>query len=219
MKVNTDAVLLGALAKAEKGDSILDIGTGTGVIALMLAQRFAQSCVDAVEIDPAAAETASKNFENSCFKNRVNAYGQSFQDFFVNNPSKKYDLIVSNPPFFLNSLKSEDEKKQVARHTDDFFFKDLLEQASDRLSNHGKLTFILPPVAFSIVCQIAAGLNMLLLEKITVHSFEESAAHRFIATFGFKEARYTENKMVIYDDPQKHSSQYSDLLKDFLIIF
>ena len=106
MKVNTDGVLLGALVQATDPQSILDIGTGTGVIALMLAQRFSVAEIEAIEIDQAAYETALMNFNNLRFSNRLKAHNNSFQKFSVEQPDKRYDLIVSNPPFFLNSLGS-----------------------------------------------------------------------------------------------------------------
>ena len=106
MKINTDGVLLGALVEADHPKSILDIGTGTGVIALMLAQRFANAQIDAVEIDPSAAETARRNFANSPFAERLNLFPVGFGEFFDQYPDKKYDLVVSNPPFYINSLKS-----------------------------------------------------------------------------------------------------------------
>src|SRR5437879_3258817 len=98
MKINTDGVLLGALAEADQPENILDIGTGTGVIALMTAQRFENARIDAVEIDQSAAETARRNFSNSPFAERMNLYSMGFEQFFESNPDKKYDLIVSNPP-------------------------------------------------------------------------------------------------------------------------
>src|SRR3954467_12793908 len=109
MKINTDGVLLGALAEADKPQHILDIGTGTGVIALMLAQRFTIAMVDAVEIDEQAAETAKSNFENSVFANRVNLYAEGFESY-LSRLDKQYDLIVSNPPFYINSLESPEAK-------------------------------------------------------------------------------------------------------------
>src|SRR3954468_23378981 len=101
MKINTDGVLLGALATADEPGNILDIGTGTGVIALMLAQRFANATVDAVEIDQQAARTAESNFNNSVFSNRANLYAEAFESY-LSRSDKKYELIVSNPPFYIN---------------------------------------------------------------------------------------------------------------------
>ena len=106
MKINTDGVLLGAMAGADDSQTILDIGTGTGVIALMLAQRSANAKVDAVEIDTDAAQTAERNFKGSPFADRLNIFPWSFEDYFDRFTTLKYDLIVSNPPFYIASLKS-----------------------------------------------------------------------------------------------------------------
>src|SRR3569832_358514 len=105
MKINTDGVLLGALADANSPKTILDIGTGTGVIALMLAQRFTRAKIDAVEIDEQATETAVRNFADSPLAERLTVYPFGFVDFFDKYPGRRYDLIVSNPPFYINSLK------------------------------------------------------------------------------------------------------------------
>ena len=119
MKINTDGVLLGAIAGEGEPLNILDIGTGTGVIALMLAQRFTDAKIDAVEIDEQAAITAKNNFSNSPFKNRLTLYANGFEQFFEDYPGKRYDLIVSNPPFYINSLQSPGVKTNLAKHAAD----------------------------------------------------------------------------------------------------
>ena len=126
MKINTDGVLLGALASAENTKKILDIGTGTGVIALMLAQRFPEAEINAVEIDPASAETAGQNFKNSPFANRLQIHPTSIQNFWMQKQHQQYDLIVSNPPFYLDSLTSPQENKTLAKHAAPQFFENLL---------------------------------------------------------------------------------------------
>src|ERR1700743_597427 len=103
MKINTDGVLLGALTEADKPETILDIGTGTGVIALMLAQRFTDAKIDTVEIDIDTAQTAERNFKASPFADRLTVYALGFESYFEKYPEKKYDLIVSNPPFYIDS--------------------------------------------------------------------------------------------------------------------
>jgi len=115
MKVNTDGVLLGAMASAAGPGRILDIGTGTGVIALMLAQRFPSARVEAIEVDALAAKLAGENFIRSTFATRISAQAVALADF---QPMEAFDLIVSNPPFFLHALKSRDYRKRVSRHTE-----------------------------------------------------------------------------------------------------
>ncbi len=111
MKINADGVLLGAMADANKPAKILDIGTGTGVIALMLAQRYTDAKIDAIEIDADAAQTAKRNFTASAFADRLSVYASGFESYFEQFPKRKYDLIVSNPPFYIDSLKSPVLKK------------------------------------------------------------------------------------------------------------
>ena len=144
MKINTDGVLLGVLADADRPHAILDIGTGTGVIALMLAQRFATANIDAVEIDQSAADTAESNFKNSSFAERLTIYPSGFAEFFDQEPGKKYDLIVSNPPFYINSLRSPEAKMELAKHADRLFFEELLSSASNHIHESGVLCMILP---------------------------------------------------------------------------
>src|SRR5690606_5311480 len=141
MKINTDGVLLGAYVQANNPYRILDIGTGTGVIALMLAQRFQDANIDAVEIDIEAYQTSLDNFKNSPFASRIQGNLGSFEDLQVAN---KYDLIVSNPPFYTNSLHNPDARKKIARHADFDFFKKLLDFAKTNVSDKGQLDLILP---------------------------------------------------------------------------
>src|SRR5690606_30727897 len=130
MKINTDGVLLAAMATADFPTRILDVGTGTGVISLMLAQRFPSATIDAIEIDVKAADTARGNFEESPFSDRLTSYAMALDKF---EPKAGYDLIVSNPPFFLNSLRNNDSRKGMARHTDMGFFDQLLARSQQWL--------------------------------------------------------------------------------------
>jgi tRNA1Val (adenine37-N6)-methyltransferase len=118
MRINTDGVLLGVIAEHSAPSRILDIGTGTGVIALMLAQRYENAFVDAVEIDPSAANRASLNFNTSIYAARMAAHGIAIEDY---TPIDRYDLIVSNPPYFVNDLKSTEVRKGIARHAHEDF--------------------------------------------------------------------------------------------------
>lgn len=219
MKINTDGVLLGALAEADQPKNILDIGTGTGVIALMLAQRFENARIDAVEIDQGAAETASRNFSNSPFAERMNLYPAGFEQFFESNPDKKYDLIVSNPPFFINSLKSPKAGKQLAKHADRNFFERLINTSSDHLTANGLLCLILPIGTAELVSSLVSKVNLHQLNNIKIHSFENSEPHRLIQYFGFKQTPVNEEKFVIYKSVGNYSEEYVKLLKPYFIAF
>ena len=133
MKINTDGVLLGAFSFAIEPKNILDVGTGTGVIALMLAQKFCDAQLEAVEIDAEAALTAEINFRNSAFAERLKVFPLSFERYFEQLVATKFDLIVSNPPFYIDSLKSPGAKKAIAKHTDIRFFENLLKAVSIHL--------------------------------------------------------------------------------------
>jgi tRNA1Val (adenine37-N6)-methyltransferase len=219
MKVNTDGVLLGALAKAPAPKTILDIGTGTGVIALMLAQRFEKAQIDAVEIDEAAAKTAEDNFKRSKFAERLQLFASGFDEYFEAHPEKQYDLIVSNPPFFLNSLASSGAKKNLARHTDDAFFERLVKCVSAHLTINGVCVMILPLETARVVKEIVIANGLYLQRVVDIKSFADVPGHRQILTFG-KQQKEIENKiLVIYEDPKVYSSAYQYTLKDFLTIF
>lgn len=219
MKINTDGVLLGALTVAAEPKSILDIGTGTGVIALMMAQRFAGAKIDAIEIDAKAAETADSNFSNSVFSDRLTVYADSFQNYFNNNPDNKYDLIVSNPPFHIDSLKSAGAERELAKHADRNFFADLTHYVSQHLSETGTFWVILPLVTSQLLKDIMHGTNLELANTTTIHSFIDSEPHRELLAFNSSGNSENYEKFVIYYAEKEYSLQYKNVLKGFLTIF
>ncbi|MHB8209445.1 tRNA1(Val) (adenine(37)-N6)-methyltransferase [Mucilaginibacter sp.] len=219
MKINTDGVLLGALAEAENPQSILDIGTGTGVIALMLAQRFSSAQIDAVEIDEPASLTATKNFESSLFAERLILIKQDFKKHFDEQTEEKYDLIVSNPPFYINSLESPKANKTVAKHTDKDFFEDLITGVVQHLTKNGLCWLILPLQAAELVKDLALKSSLFLEKAINVHSFEHSTPHREILCFGLNRHEAENSKLVIYESVGNYSTDYKLLLKPYFIAF
>lgn len=219
MKINTDGVLLGALAGTAEYSTILDIGTGTGVIALMLAQRFADAQIDAVEIDESAAITAGSNFKNSPFADRLTLFPASFGDFFVGHSDKKYDLIVSNPPFYINSLQSPGVKKNLAKHAGEGFFEGLIETVANHLTENGTCWLVLPIDTAELVKTLATQYQLHLQKIIKVYSFKNDEPHREILALGFDISQSEEERLVIYDSPKVYSKRYQEILKDFLTIF
>ncbi len=219
MKINTDGVLLGALVTADKPEFILDIGTGTGVIAMMLAQRFDEVGIHAVEIDESAASTAAYNFRNSPFANRLSLHPLGFQGFFAAYPGSKYDLIVSNPPFYINSLLSPGAKKNQAKHAGDGFFEELMQGVSYHLTSVGVCWLVLPPDTAALVKELAVQQGLYLQKIIYIHSFEADVPHREIVAFGLQSAQLREERLVIYDEPKVYSASYTNALKNFLTIF
>jgi tRNA1Val (adenine37-N6)-methyltransferase len=144
MKIGTDGVLLGAWAPVEQNPfSILDIGTGTGIIALMLAQRSTAQQIDALEIDEQAYEQATDNFENSPWNDRLFCFHAGL-DEFMKEPEDEYDLIVSNPPFYAEDYKTNNDQRDLARFQDALPFEDLIEAADLLLSENGILAVIIP---------------------------------------------------------------------------
>jgi tRNA1Val (adenine37-N6)-methyltransferase len=219
MKVNTDGVLLGALAEGDKAVTVLDIGTGTGIIALMLAQRFPQAQIDAVELDETAAQTARLNFETSSFAGRLQIYVQSFQQYHENHSYKSYDLIVSNPPFYIQSLQSPQAGKNLAKHAGNGFFDELVKISAQQLSPDGELCLILPLTTAAMVIQIAVEYGLFVRQIIHIQSYPNSAAHRQILTFGFHQTQIEEQGLIIYNKPMVYADEYKSVLKEFLTIF
>ncbi len=218
MKINTDGVLLGATASAENPKTILDIGTGTGVIALMLAQRFSEAKIDAVEIDLASAKTAAKNFENSPFANRLNLYPIAIENFWLQKQHQQYDLIVSNPPFYLDTLISPKENKTLAKHTVPDFFENLVKNIPGFLTAKGFFWLILPVKTALVVKDLATGL-LFLQEEVAISSFPNKPPHRYVLSFGPKKTNTIYSALNIYESENVYSQSYQTLLKGFLTIF
>ncbi|WP_419788758.1 tRNA1(Val) (adenine(37)-N6)-methyltransferase [Mucilaginibacter sp. X4EP1] len=219
MKINTDGVLLGALAVANNPASILDIGTGTGVIALMLAQRYAAAKVDAIEIDTEAAKTAERNFRASAFANKLALYAEGFETYFDQYPENKYDLIVSNPPFYIDSLKSPGAKKTLAKHTDIDFFERLINAVARHLSPDGCFLLIVPTTMADLLISLAANDSMFLQRTISIQSYLHSEPHRVILSFGQEKPSIETSSFVIYEDEGVYSTGYKELLKPYFINF
>ena len=219
MKVNTDGVLLGVLCQTESPLRMLDIGTGTGVISLILAQRFPAANITAVEIDESASLTAKRNFEQSAFSSRLEVLHTSFEGYLGSDQAGKFDLIISNPPFFIFLLRSDDHSKGVARHTDLVFFENLLRESAAHLQPGGQLVLILPQRISEIVQASAQAYGLSLLRCISICSFDDSDPHRHILAFGSNQGDTETERFVIYDKPKQYSAQYRDALKDFFTIF
>lgn len=218
MKVNTDGVLLALLASdSTPHEHILDIGTGTGVVALICAQRFSKALIDAVEIDQKSAATASVNFKNSIFNARLNVCPLPFQSFDIGE--KKYDLIISNPPFFLNSLKNQNVNKAIARHASLAFFDDLLVFSIKSLSIHGSLTLILPIDIASFVIQEGESRGLFLNREIAVLSYAYSKPHRKIISLSKLSEECVRSQFVIYEELGSYTEEYQNLLRDYFTIF
>lgn len=212
MKVGTDAMLLGSMAGSSDPSQVLDVGTGTGVIALMMAQRFDQARVDAVEIDSAAFEEAKGNVETSIFKHRMNIIRSDFLEF---STTKKYDLIVSNPPYFMNSLKNSDRSKTLARHADDLSAHQFLTKSFELLENGGQVQVIIP---FDLVPSWeSAGLEsgLFINHIVEVKGKPSTEVNRAILTFGRESRERTEDLFTVRNNDNTYSEEYIELTSEF----
>jgi tRNA1Val (adenine37-N6)-methyltransferase len=214
MRVNTDGVLLGAMASGKNPKHILDIGTGTGVIALMLAQRFKKAAIHAVEIDENAAATAGRNFQSSVFHDRLSISNTAIEQF---NDPQQFDLIVSNPPYFVNDLKSSEEKKGLARHTDVHFFKTLLAKVDELLTAEGTFWFVLPVKQAEMMVNDGVGMNLHLKKLIHLHSDESKPEFRRIVALCRTKIKPEVEHFYIYQSEKVYTDAYIELLKDFFL--
>ena len=223
MKVGTDGVLLGAWSSIEhEPKSILDIGAGTGVIALQLAQRSSASTIDAIEIDDQAHEQCTHNFENSDWADRLFCYHASVQEF-AGEMEHKYDLIVSNPPFF-KAPKSIDAQTQntsqeraVARFTDTLPFKHLVVCAAHLLSQNGVFCTILPHKEADSFIEIAAQ-NKLFISKIcTIRGIKTSKIKRCMLAFSLHQSKPKTQELIIEVSRHNYTQEYKNLVRDFYV--
>ena len=214
MKVGTDAVLLGAWVDPGNASTILDVGTGAGVIALMLAQRCADTLVDAVEINNEAYLDASENFERSPWKSRLRLYQTSIQNF---RPKKRYDLIVSNPPYFVKSLKPPDVGRQHARHTDSLSFDELIRSAIELLQPNGRLAVVLPSQEAMIFEKLAAVHHLFCKRKCAFRTRAHKPVERSLMEFSTQSGKMTEEELCLYSEGSEWSPGYRTLTKEFYL--
>ena len=206
MKVGTDGVLLGAWAP--NGTRILDVGTGSGLIARMLMQRFPEAQVEGIDIDEQAVAQA--------IQNGVNSYVSRVQNW----QAEQYDLIVSNPPYFQNSLKNPDKGREMARHTDTLSYEDLAHHSARLLTENGQLALILPAQAETEIRQLAATEGLYLTHVTRVYSKEGKPAKRVLMAFEKTSLRHddiTFDSLVLEDEKGGRSAAYSELCRDFYL--
>lgn len=216
MKINTDGVLLGAIATQQNAKYILDIGTGTGVIAMMLAQRFKNAQVDAVEIDEQAALAAQENFNNSDFVANCSAH---HNDIAVFQTNRKYDLMVSNPPYFVNDLKNQEHRKGIARHAGSQLFESMLERVAELLDKSGSFWFILPVKQAEYMVKIASTYTLSPSVVIHLHSDESKPEFRWIVCLDYTDKVTLHQNLNIYETEGVYTAAYKELLKDFFLAF
>lgn len=215
MKVGTDGVLLGAWVNVS-GDNILDIGTGTGLISLMMAQRNEKAVIDAIDIDSDAVSQAKDNIENSPFGNRINSWNASLQEF-SSKAEKRYDVIVSNPPFFVQSLKSPNKERSLARHTDSLPVADLIGLSASLLSQAGRISFIYPFDYKEELIKLAEQYKLSVSRITNVFPTLDSVPKRILIELSKEEVTPIENDLIIEKARHVYSDGFTALLKDFYL--
>ncbi len=214
MKVGTDAVLLGAIADCQSVKSILDIGTGSGIISLMLAQR-SKAAIDGVEIDKDSYLKARQNFRKSPWAERLTAIHDSFQDY-CKKANTTYDLIVSNPPFFSKSFMPGSEEKRISRHDESLNFSDLVSGAEKLLAISGQMVLILPFLEKNRMINIAGKHNLHLFSCLEIYPKADKIPNRVILQFRREEPRNVEIKPFVLRNPDNsYSKSYLQITKDF----
>ena len=215
MKVGTDGVLLGAWTEVKKTQTLLDIGTGTGLVALMLAQRSTAE-IDAVEIDENSCIQAQENVTRAPWKERIKIYHSSVQDY-TKCCSKRYNLIVSNPPFFENAYKASKPPRTVARHTDLFSAVDLLNVSEQLLDEGGRLAVIYPTEAANRFQEKAQELGFFCNQKLLVKPTPTSSTKRILMELSKRQKNQSENTLIIETERHIYTPEFIDLVKDFYL--
>lgn len=240
MKVGTDGVLVGAWAPLTTARHILDIGTGSGLIALMAAQRNESATIDAVEMETTAATQAAENVAASPWQNRITVYPLSIQNFLAARESRpvpaetrkdistlsataaeKYDAIVSNPPFFDETTPSPDHKRTAARHTVSLSFEELMRCAAALLVAGGTFTLIHPATATAAVQEAAALHRLTCVGLCAVRTTPRKEAKRMLATYQKSPARmaFRRETLTIHTDDGGYDEAYVALTREFYIGF
>jgi len=219
MKVNTDGVLLGAWADVSRASKMLDIGSGTGVIALMLAQRCPSATVHAVEIDAVAVEAVKENALASPWSSRIEAFCASFQDF-AGETTHRYNLVVSNPPFFIQSLKSPYEGRNLSRHAEQLPYEDLVEGINHVLDDDGIFAAIFPYAESGVFIALAANHGLYCVRKTYVHPFAGGRIKRVLLELSRTRGPLEETDLAIRVGVDlDYTDEYKALTRDFYLAF
>lgn len=217
MKIGTDSVLLGAWANLDHNPfSVLDIGAGTGVLSLMIAQRSNAELIDALEIDSDAYEQCVENFEQSTWGDRLFCYHASL-DEFTNEIDDQYDLIISNPPFYSEDSKTNIPERDLARFQDAMPFQHLLQCASKLLSENGLFSVIIPYKEEQNFIQLASDFSLFPNRILHVKGAENTPIKRSLIEFSFIEKTVISSNLIIETERHNYTKEYIDLTKDFYL--
>ena len=215
LKVGTDGVLLGAWCDVKGVTSILDVGTGTGLIALMLAQ-LSTAVISAIEIDEEACNDARHNFQNSPWGERLTLIAGDFNTFQLSHP-EKYDLVVSNPPFFKKSMKSADRASSIARHDVSLSFQQLIAGSKRLLHEWGRLAVILPVEALDDFRETARLEGFYLSRKTVVLPKLDKPPKRLLLEFSVSAVYPQFDELVILQKADSYSDRFVEMTKEFYL--
>lgn len=217
MKIGTDSILLGAWAYCYNTKNILDIGTGTGILALMMAQKGNEN-IFAIDIDENAVEQAKENVNNSKWESQIKVLHSTLQEFKL--PVEKFEFIITNPPYFLNSLKSPLENRTIARHTSSLSYKEIIVFCKNNLSKNGKLAIILPVVEGNEFIKLALEIGFYCIRKCFVKPNPAKKPHRLLLEFSFIKQITPESEIVIENGTRHHyTDEYKQLTGEFYLSF
>ena len=208
-RVGTDGVLLGAMCNVKNAKKILEIGAGTGLISLMLAQRNVSAKILAIDINENAVKLASENFRNSIFNENLKVELKDFKNFETN---ENFDLVVCNPPFFEENASAKDV---LARQQVELNFRNLVEKSTEIITKKGILSIILPSEAATDVKSLAEEFNLYLVREINIYGIEGGNLKRNILEFSLAQKPLEISDFVIEKSPRKYSDQYLNLTKNF----
>ncbi len=218
LKVTTDACILGAYAMADAPYEILDIGTGTGILAIMLAQRFREARIEAIEPDQEAAEQARLNAKNCPWQKRIRIFTSRIQDF-IKCHEKKYDLIICNPPYHESQWISKDRKTNLARHSIDLTFAELSFAVHILLAEKGSFYTIAPPRPFQQLEKELTPYGMQCIDHLSIFNLPEKSTYRTIGGFSRFTKKRREDRLLIMNENKVYTPEFRKLLKDFYLAF
>lgn len=216
MKVGTDGVLIGTWTDFEDAERVLDVGAGSGLISLILAQRNSALLIDPIEIDKDATIQCNENIINSPFTNISSCRNITFQEF-AEKCTDKYDLIASNPPFFSRSLKSPDSQRSTARHTDSLLIEDFISLSGRLLSKKGRISFIFPYQQKDYLIDLA-NKNELYLSRMTdVIPTPTSNPKRVLVELSKLKNECRSSQLIIESERHVYSDDFVEMIKDFYL--
>ena len=218
MKIGTDGILIGAWVNVSNKFKALDIGSGTGIISIMLCQRNLNLELDSVELSPSAIKDAKINIENCDWSDRIKLFHQDLKDF---HPDSNYDLIVSNPPYFKKSLQPSNLERSKARHQNDLKLEDILKFSKQNLTKDGSLNIILPFEQKKEAIEFAKKHGLNAIRECAVYPKPNKAPHRILIEFSRSENKQLIKESLVIEEAGRHnySEDYKKLTREFYTIF